>query len=325
MSRLPDISRLYREGVEFAVYRFPGETDIRVCGSGDTLMVNGWNMSYSQNVAIVPGRAVPDSLQPWAVSTPREQYIASTKELIRGLRRRGGKCVRMRTVCGSCLELDINAAAEALFLRFPDAFCYCLYTQPTGLWLGATPEVLMDIVGNSLHTMSLAGTRHAAGNALWDKKNIDEQQFVTGFICDELKAAGLEPQCGEVRNLRYGDIEHLCTDITAQCVGDVSLSSLLDRLSPTPAVCGQPRDIALAEIARAEDAPRRYYAGYLLLRSADGRVRAYVNLRCAQISSNGWCIYTGGGITADSDAESEWRETEAKASALLEILQNHSL
>ncbi|MDE6136756.1 MAG: chorismate-binding protein, partial [Muribaculaceae bacterium] len=94
---------------------------------------------------------------------------------------------------------------------------------------------------------------------------------------------------------------------------------------PTPAVAGTPRDTALGEIAATEDTPRRCYAGYLLHSDATGRTRAYVNLRCAQVSPDGYCIYAGGGITANSDPAAEWAETEAKAAVLLDILNRNSL
>ena len=36
----------------------------------------------------------------------------------------------------------------------------------------------------------------------------------------------------------------------------------------------------------------------------DSRLEAYVNLRCVNFDKHRWCIYTGGGITADSTAAS---------------------
>jgi isochorismate synthase len=38
-----------------------------------------------------------------------------------------------------------------------------------------------------------------------------------------------------------------------------------------------------------------------------------VNLRCAQIFQNQIKIYVGGGITAESNPEKEWEETELKS------------
>ncbi|MDE6299788.1 MAG: chorismate-binding protein, partial [Muribaculaceae bacterium] len=46
----------------------------------------------------------------------------------------------------------------------------------------------------------------------------------------------------------------------------------------------------------------------------------YVNLRCAQIERERYCIYSGGGITLKSDTEKEWEETELKATTINDSL-----
>ena len=48
----------------------------------------------------------------------------------------------------------------------------------------------------------------------------------------------------------------------------------------------------------------------------------YVNLRCAHIRNERYCLFAGGGITAHSQPLQEWDETEAKCSALLKIIDN---
>ncbi|MDE6286168.1 MAG: chorismate-binding protein, partial [Muribaculaceae bacterium] len=155
-------------------------------------------------------------------------------------------------------------------------------------------------------------------------KNIEEQSLVTQFICHSMQECGLKPVIGETHTLRYGAIEHICTDISARSRA-VDVHSLLDALSPTPAVAGYPRAVALAEIEEFEDAPRRCYSGYVMVVEASGRSRAYVNLRCAQLSPDGWCVYAGGGITPRSNPAEEWQELEAKSAVWLEILKNHTL
>lgn len=320
-----DIARMYACGEPFAIYRYPGEAQVRVVGCGSEFYVNSWNTPSSANVAVHGcSRGMPECA-PLTQSTPRDSYLAATAELIDVLKHRGGKCVRMRVICRDGVRVDVNAAVSELFERFPDAFCHCWYTPATGLWAGATPEVLVDCVGGRLRTMSLAGTRPAGTAAPWDAKNVAEQAFVTRYICEALAACGLEPECAPDATLRYGRIEHICTRIEAGFDSPHKLSDILDALSPTPAVAGMPRATAIQEIERFEDAPRRCYAGYVMTREPDGRVRAFVNLRCAQLSPEAWCVYAGGGITADSKENEEWEETAAKSAAWLEILTKHSL
>ena len=46
-----------------------------------------------------------------------------------------------------------------------------------------------------------------------------------------------------------------------------------------------------------------------------------MNLRCAKIYKNQVIAFAGGGITALSSPEKEWRETELKSQAILNHLQ----
>lgn len=304
MHKFRDIPRLYSEGRPFAFYRFPNDAQIR---TGGDFTVHEW------------GNTAPE---PWTVSTPHAEYIEGTRQIVERLRRDGGKTVRMRTICGRG-EVDMAAVAADVFELFPDAFCFCFFSPVTGLWVGATPELLLEASDGKVQTMALAGTRPVGTPGAWDAKNVAEQTTVTDFIISTLKHHCSDVQSEAPTTLPYGCMEHICTRISGTLAPGYTAEELLAELSPTPAVCGFPRAAALTDIASVEDAPRRCYAGYMLAKDTDGCLRAYVTLRCAQISPEGWCIYAGGGITADSDPESEWRETQLKASSLLKIIQSN--
>ncbi|MDE6498462.1 MAG: chorismate-binding protein [Muribaculaceae bacterium] len=319
-----DIAQYFAAGKPFAIFRFPGEDDIRVAGKDGMFSINSWNTPSTDNVCVNDAPIGLPKIEPWPQSTPYDDYIASTARLIGELKGRGGKCVRSRVTAKVGTQIDLNKAVAELFERFPAAFCHCYYTSQTGLWAGATPELLIDIKDGMTKTMALAGTRPYGTSAPWDIKNIEEQSLVVRFICDSMRTCGMIPEVSEARTLRYGEIEHICTDIEAH-TSKIDINALLDALSPTPAVSGYPRDIAVVEIEKYEDAPRRCYGGYIMVSDCAGRVRAYVNLRCAQLSPGAWCVYAGGGITPRSSAPEEWLETEAKSAAWIEILKKHTL
>ncbi len=96
---------------------------------------------------------------------------------------------------------------------------------------------------------------------------------------------------------------------------------VLDDLHPTSAVCGMPKHRALAFILEHEGYDRRFYSGFLGPVHMDGRSSLYVNLRCMQLDGGFASLYVGGGITAQSDPASEWRETEMKAETMLSVLR----
>lgn len=320
-----DIAEHYAARKPFAIYRFPGEDTVYVAGEHGDFYINTWNSASKDNILIEDASGIPGLFsQPWTVSTNRDAYMASTNRLIAAVARRGGKCVRSRVIAAHGVRIDLNGVVSELFRCFPTAFCHCYYTPATGLWAGATPELLADVHDGCVTTMALAGTRHSGTDEPWDSKNVEEQELVTRFICDCMLRSGLEPRTGITRTLRYGTIEHICTDIKADGCGD-NVMPLLDLLSPTPAIAGYPRAMALAEIEEYEDTPRRCYGGYVMVREGNSRLRAYVNLRCAQLAPDAWCVYAGGGITPQSHAHDEWHETEAKSAAWLDILSHNTL
>ena len=66
---------------------------------------------------------------------------------------------------------------------------------------------------------------------------------------------------------------------------------------------------------------RELYCGYLGLMDNDN-TEIFVNLRCAKIYHNKLSLYVGGGITAESNPEDEFHETEIKAETLLSVIKN---
>ena len=259
----------------------------------------------------------------------RERYLQEVAAVIESCAARKGKTVYSRVIAGCNPRLDIVDAAQRLFAAFPDAFCFLYYTPQTGCWLGASPETLLsvDYLQNSFSTMALAGTRKAdASDAPWDEKNLRENRFVVDFFREKLAAAkSTDVAITEPFTVRYGAIEHLCCRVAGRLGTDDAAgvsAALLDAINPTPALCGTPTADAIADIERHELHCRGCYGGYLALRDGH-RLDAFVNLRCAQIAlddTGRFELYAGGGITGQSDPESEYTETADKASALLGIL-----
>lgn len=256
------------------------------------------------------------------MSTPREKYLLDIKNLADTLKRKGGKTVISRVICGSAGHIDWITVGARYFTAYPATFRFMYHTPETGSWIGATPEILLsrDNATSTITTMSLAGTRMRSDKP-WDCKNRAEHDFVTDYIVNIFQSEGIEPHTHEAENVAYGDIEHLCHRITAHYEGKIF--PLLHRLSPTPALAGVPVDSALRHIATYESHDRGCYGGYVGVCDNDG-LHAFVNLRSVRFDGGDYCIYAGGGITAASSPESEWEETEAKVKKLLSIIQSES-
>jgi isochorismate synthase len=94
---------------------------------------------------------------------------------------------------------------------------------------------------------------------------------------------------------------------------------MLQLLHPTSAVCGMPKEPALQFILDNEKHSRAFYSGFLGPVNVASETHIFVNLRCMQIYTDKAVLYAGAGITADSDPQKEWEETELKCLTLLNV------
>ena len=120
-----------------------------------------------------------------------------------------------------------------------------------------------------------------------------------------------------------GNVVHLQTVFRAELPAAERLqlaNRVLAELHPTSAVCGMPKHKALSFILAHESYDRSFYSGFLGPVHIDGHSSLYVNLRCMQLHAQSASLYVGAGVTADSDPEAEWRETEMKAETVLAVL-----
>ena len=90
-----------------------------------------------------------------------------------------------------------------------------------------------------------------------------------------------------------------------------------ERLHPTPAVGGDPRDVALALIDEHEGFDRGWYAGPIGWLGADGDGELCVALRCGIVDRTQATLFAGCGIVADSDPDREWEESRIKLRAVI--------
>ncbi len=250
------------------------------------------------------------------VPLSKEQYVESVSRIIGDLKTWGGKTVYSRVKCIPASFSDYSTLASLIVDIIHsdcDAFGYCYYDRNYGLWVGLSPEKLLeaDLAESTFSTVALAGTRSSESDESdWDIKNVNEQKFVVNYIADCLEGCGADFNIGSTVSLKAGNVTHICNSITGNLCGH-SPQEILNAINPTPAICGFPTNRALEMIRRYEPSPRSLYGGALCY-TEDTKFVAYLNLRCMKITDEGFFIYAGGGITAESDALSEWEETELK-------------
>lgn len=214
-------------------------------------------------------------------------------------------------------EIDLQKSYENLCASYPNAFRYIFINEEVA-WMGAFSEVLgkFDKKTRRFETMSLAGTLPVSET--WSEKEIEEQKPVTEYIRNILKTYSSKIEESSTYDHISGNIKHLRTDFKAD-INPGDLDEIIKNLHPTPAVCGIPKDFCKGKIRELEKFPRELYAGYIKIETEE-TVYYFVNLRCCKLYQDSVHIFVGGGITAQSNPEKEWRETELKSEAILKNL-----
>lgn len=268
-----------------------------------------------------------DSMPVCPESTPKERYEESLAELIDILKRRGGKTVICRNICGRFNDFDLAKIFESyLGMGVADnCVTFLLWHPAMNFWMGSTPELILERCNNgTFRTIALAGTRSKDICGAWDMKNLEEHNIVVNDIESRLRHTGLDFFRKPIKELTYGPVSHLLTEIVSKFVENGHerrfFDSVADEIQPTPALAGYPRPYAISEIERFESWPRFLYAGCLNI--AEIRLNmTYGIIRCVHFDTEKWSIYTGSGVTADSFPSVEWEETKLKAAPLVECLK----
>lgn len=204
--------------------------------------------------------------------------------------------------------------------RYPRVLVSLAYTPQSGLWLTATPEILLSGTNHEWHTMALAGTMPFAEQVRWSDKNIQEQRYVATYITRQLEQFTDDIHEEGPYTTRAAHLAHLRSDFRFSLPDASHLGDLLQALHPTPAVCGLPKQEAFLFILDYEHHQRSYYSGFLGPLFVNGQTNLYVTLRCMQLFENGYRLYAGGGLLKDSVEEQEWQETETKLDTMRRLL-----
>ncbi|HUQ39800.1 MAG TPA: isochorismate synthase [Acidimicrobiales bacterium] len=296
--------------------------------------VRGWDASGVSWVttieAPVSRRDGRDGPQPdgfsLVSSRPQQHYVdavAAGVEAIRAGRVR--KVVLAREVV---VEADRDIPVGTVLERLTALYPSCMVFSIEG-FVGASPELLAARLGPLVRSHPLAGTTARSGDPETDarreaelrtsSKCREEHEYAVDDVVRGLREAGVDvdrPAGPSVLLLR--NVIHLGTEISGHTAGpDPDALAIVERLHPTAAVGGTPREAAVELIAELEHLDRGRYAGPVGWVDAMGNGEWAVGIRCADIDGTRARLVAGSGIVADSDPVAELTETQLKFQVLL--------
>ena len=231
-----------------------------------------------------------------------------------------------KAILSKVIEVEKSASFSVvdmfkrLLNKYPSTYVFLFSTKETGMWMGASPELLFSRVGDRCKTVSLAGTRSPDDTIdKWTNKEKEEQGMVTSFIDDVLsKNHVVDYHKENIKLINVGSVSHLKTSYEFKITSETSWGNIIKELHPTPALCGEPKLKAMKLIQRVEPHNREFYGGFMGFIDKD--INLYVNLRSMKIENKDLKIFVGGGLTKKSILEDEWNELKLKSQILLSIL-----
>ncbi|MEO1169324.1 MAG: anthranilate synthase component I [Pseudomonadota bacterium] len=210
----------------------------------------------------------------------------------------------------------------------PSPFLYFL-DLPGFALIGSSPEILVRARDGEVTIRPIAGTRPRGKTASEDAANresllADPKERAEHLMLLDLgrNDVGRVAKAGSVTVTDsygvefYSHVMHIVSNVTGELEDGHDAIDALFAGFPAGTVSGAPKVRACEIIAELEPETRGAYAGGVGYFSPDGGMDSCIVLRTAVVKDGVMHIQAGAGIVADSNADYEQRECEAKAGAL---------
>lgn len=279
-----------------------------------------------------PGRPAPsDGPSSFTVTAARPPSDWEAAVAAATARIRAGELDKVVLAREITVTADAPISIATVLLRLSQHYAGCFLYLVDG-YCGATPELLVGRSGDVVRAQPMAGTKPRRGDPdadavlaaelLASATYRQEHQVTIDAVHDTLLAfssyVDYEPEPSVVP---LANVVHLATQVEGRLSHPpASILELVGALHPTPAVCGRPRDAALAVIDELEELDRGRYAGAVGWVDADGNGDWAVAIRGAEIDGATARVIAGNGMVGDSDPPTELIETRAKLQAMLSAI-----
>jgi len=221
------------------------------------------------------------------------------------------------------------ALYRALRRTNPSPFLYYL-NFPDFSVVGSSPEILVRLRDGTVTIRPIAGTRPRGktpeeDQALANELMADPKERAEHLMLLDLgrNDVGRVAEIGSVHVTdqffieRYSHVMHLVSNVEGRARPDCDAVDALIAGFPAGTLSGAPKVRAMEIINELEKEKRGVYAGAVGYFAANGTMDTCIVLRTAVVKDGVMYVQAGGGVVADSDAESEFQETVNKAKALM--------
>ena len=259
-----------------------------------------------------------------------ENAVRKTKEYILA-----GDC--MQVVIGQRISKPFTDSPLALYRALrslnPSPYMY-FYDFGDLQVVGSSPEILVRQEkrgGEKIVTIRpLAGTRPRGANPeederlakelLADPKEIAEHVMLIDLARNDvgrIAKTGTVKVTDSMSIEKYSHVQHIVSSVEGELLDNMSNMDVLRATFPAGTLSGAPKIRAMEIIDEMEIVKRGVYGGAVGYLSFSGDMDVAIAIRTGVIRDGILHSQAGAGVVADSDPTAEWKETEAKARAVL--------
>ena len=121
--------------------------------------------------------------------------------------------------------------------------------------------------------------------------------------------------------LRFSRVMHIGSTVTGELAASQDALDAIDSVLPAGTLSGAPKLRACEIIHELEGRQRGIYGGALGYLDLSGNMDICIAIRLAYKKQGIVCVQSGAGIVADSNPQSEYRECQNKAGAVIDALK----
>lgn len=242
-----------------------------------------------------------------------------------------------QVVLSNRLEADYEGGLLNAYrvLRTTNPSPYMFYFSSDDLEVaGASPETLVKLENDILHTFPLAGTRprgetreedlRLEKELLSDEKELAEHNMLVDLGRNDL---GKVSKFGSVKVEKYLSIErfshvmHIGSTVGGEIKEDKCALDAIDAVLPAGTLSGAPKIRAIEIINKLENNKRGIYGGAIGYIDFTGNMDTCIAIRIAFKKNGKVFVRSGAGIVADSVPKNEYQECINKAKAVMRALE----
>jgi anthranilate synthase component 1 len=200
--------------------------------------------------------------------------------------------------------------------------------------VGASPEILVRLAGDTVTLRPIAGTRPRGSTAeedaaiaqelLADPKERAEHVMLIDLGRNDV---GRVAATGSVRVTekmvveRYSHVMHIVSNVEGRLAPGLDALDVLKAGFPAGTVTGAPKVRAMQIIDELEPVKRGVYSGAVGYLAFNGGMDVAIAIRTAVLKGRRLHAQAAAGIVADSEPLAEWQETQHKLRALLKAAE----